>query len=311
MKLFFNKYTGWLFYLAGALLIAQTAGAASFDCAKAQSMVEKLICSDAEVSRLDNDLADIYRKTSKENQQYRALLGNQQRAWLKQRNQCVDIDCLRNHYMRRISEIDSYMLLMSKNDGLCTHMVQLFNEDLKIFNRASDLHEEFQSIPWEPAKVSNKFGGQNLQDDPDLKDEGALFDFNNDGIIDYVVRERSRLSGMRADSISKLASDASQRSQSLSVHELRGAKNSIRIAGGAYQLSAPLEEHVVPLWLLSPFRYHDTTYLLMQSLYMGRSPTADFAVIAKYVSGRLVMREMSGKMEDICYIKRTGVNAIK
>lgn len=293
------------------LLLSAPAQAASFDCAKASSKVEKLICSDVEISRLDNDLSELYRKTSKENRQYQAILVSEQRAWLKKRNRCANADCLRNHYMQRISEIDSYMLVMSKNDELCSHMVRLFNEDLKKLIRASDSHEEFQNIPWEPVNVSDKYISQFLDDDPDLKDEGALFDLNNDGVLDYVVRERSRLSGMRADSISMLASEASEPSHSLSVQKLLDAKNRIQIAGSVYQLSAPLDGRVGTFWLLSPFRYHDTSYLFMQSLYMGRSPTQDFAVIAKYASGRFANKEMTGNMEDICYIKRTGLNAIK
>ncbi len=48
--------------LAGLLLIAVAgpASAASFDCAKARSKVEKLICADPQLSRQDEDLAKAY-----------------------------------------------------------------------------------------------------------------------------------------------------------------------------------------------------------------------------------------------------------
>ena len=45
--------------LAGLLLIAVAgpASAASFDCGKARTKVEKLICADPQLSRQDSDLA--------------------------------------------------------------------------------------------------------------------------------------------------------------------------------------------------------------------------------------------------------------
>ncbi|HEY4371585.1 MAG TPA: hypothetical protein VGN52_06655 [Burkholderiales bacterium] len=47
-----------------ALLLAGVAGvqAASFDCAKASAKVEKAICGDAELSRLDERMAEAYKK---------------------------------------------------------------------------------------------------------------------------------------------------------------------------------------------------------------------------------------------------------
>ncbi|WP_160296756.1 hypothetical protein [Sphingomonas sp. ERG5] len=45
--------------LLGLVLLIGTApaGAASFDCAKASTRVEKLVCSDPQLSRLDERLA--------------------------------------------------------------------------------------------------------------------------------------------------------------------------------------------------------------------------------------------------------------
>lgn len=40
--------------------VAGGAGAASFDCAKATARIEKMICGDAELSRLDGETADAY-----------------------------------------------------------------------------------------------------------------------------------------------------------------------------------------------------------------------------------------------------------
>lgn len=81
--------------------------AASFDCSKASSQLEQLICKDAEVSALDDHLAQYYRAA-------RAVLGGggeclktQQREWIaKTRARCTDRDCLRRVYLARLAELD-------------------------------------------------------------------------------------------------------------------------------------------------------------------------------------------------------------
>jgi uncharacterized protein len=47
------KRTKWIFI---GWLVCLTAQAASFDCAKAQSKVEHLICDNPEISKLDEEL---------------------------------------------------------------------------------------------------------------------------------------------------------------------------------------------------------------------------------------------------------------
>lgn len=76
------------------------AQAASFDCAKAQSEVEKLICADAELSKLDEDLAAAYTKALKVDGKA-ASVRRAQKQWVKERNACVDSACVKNAYQSR------------------------------------------------------------------------------------------------------------------------------------------------------------------------------------------------------------------
>lgn len=48
------------------ILIPTICFAASFDCTKAKSPVEKAICSDAELGKLDEDLSKVYKDALKE-----------------------------------------------------------------------------------------------------------------------------------------------------------------------------------------------------------------------------------------------------
>lgn len=80
------------------------ASAASFDCKLAHRGVETLICADSAVSHLDEQLASIYaqfRKSSGDEKAEKAM----QLAWLKTRDTCEDLACVRRIYENRIDEL--------------------------------------------------------------------------------------------------------------------------------------------------------------------------------------------------------------
>lgn len=327
--------------LTGLLGLVMSAKAASFDCAKAATKVEKLICVDAELSKLDEGLSAAY-KAALQQSKAQAITQAQEQ-WLKERNECVDVACVKAAYQNRISQLtvrpsaagasaqaraiprkppqktrspdlankETYALVMSKNDEMCNHMRQLMNDDLNQFGRVYGSHdrfvsdiEEFNSVPWKPARASADHGGR--VDYTDV--EGALFDLNNDGVLDYVVRYKGALSGMDADDLYMLDSSVAGRSDALTFKELFGANSQITMAGWFYDLSAPLVGRRESLWRLSPFIFHGVSYVYMQSLYKkDEAIGGDFVVIAQYIGGKLAVREMTGKMEDICYIERIDV----
>lgn len=82
------------------LVLSGAVQAASFDCAKAQSKVEKMICADAELSKLDEDLAQAYATALKIDGKA-ALTRRQQAQWLKARNNCTDALCVKDEYLTR------------------------------------------------------------------------------------------------------------------------------------------------------------------------------------------------------------------
>jgi uncharacterized protein len=95
-----------------ALILAATLGApaagASFDCAKAQSRIDKTICADAEVSTLDEHLGRYYQSARAALQASVQCLAADQRRWASSvRNACKDAGCLRKVYLERLSELDA------------------------------------------------------------------------------------------------------------------------------------------------------------------------------------------------------------
>ena len=88
--------------VASLALTSLDARAASFDCKKAATAIEKLTCSDAGLSELDGKLADAYRRALAIVAHPDALKA-EQRTWLTaERAKCADVACLREAYQRRI-----------------------------------------------------------------------------------------------------------------------------------------------------------------------------------------------------------------
>jgi uncharacterized protein len=80
-----------------------TAQAVSFDCGKATSTVEKLICGNDDLSKLDDNLSKTYQQAIEKSADKQKVTKDQ-RQWLKEvRNSCQDESCLGAAYQKRIS----------------------------------------------------------------------------------------------------------------------------------------------------------------------------------------------------------------
>lgn len=196
---------------------------------------------------------------------------------------------------------EHYKLAMSKNDKLCRHMLQLFNDDLKKYGHEKyDEHEEFRKIPWQEARFSVE-----RQDRTDyMPVQGALFDFNNDGVVDFVVKWVGSLGGRQADSLHMLGSEAAKRADELVNKELFASKNKINLSGSFYSLQPPYKV-IGGVRILDPFIYDGVAYLYMRSLFDARLAIGEreYAVIARYHGGTFYDRDVSGKMDDVCYFE--------
>ena len=93
--------------LVGLLLVTTGSGlafAASFDCKKAKTKVEKTICADLRLSELDEELAAAFRDALRDARQpEKAELRKKQTAWLKARNGCKDKLCTEVMYRTRLA----------------------------------------------------------------------------------------------------------------------------------------------------------------------------------------------------------------
>jgi len=92
-------------FVLSCLVLLATAQAASFDCAKAGTKSEKLICGNAELSKLDENLNNAYLQSLEQSNVKQQAVKNQ-REWLKDvRNACQVVDCLKDAYEARIKKL--------------------------------------------------------------------------------------------------------------------------------------------------------------------------------------------------------------
>ena len=118
----------------GCMVVFAPVQAASFDCAKAASKVENLICDTPVVSKLDDELGKAYKDSIKKaNEEQKQRLVSDQKKWLKQsRNICNDESCFKHAYTFRIEELKSFFepksALSEKDERKTEQTIQGQNE---------------------------------------------------------------------------------------------------------------------------------------------------------------------------------------
>lgn len=98
---------------------AQHASGASFDCTKATSVDEKLVCSNEMLSLLDEELGRTY-KAARNYAFYdsdKSILVEQQREWVALRRKCESVACIEAFTRERINWLQSFSETVIGNIG--------------------------------------------------------------------------------------------------------------------------------------------------------------------------------------------------
>ncbi|MGC2048254.1 MAG: lysozyme inhibitor LprI family protein [Gallionella sp.] len=91
----------------GWLVLTLSVHAASFDCAKASTHIEKLICTNEELSVLDEKLSAVYGRNIADSEN-RTGMAKAQRSWLRDlRNTCDNSQCAIDMYEKRLLELEN------------------------------------------------------------------------------------------------------------------------------------------------------------------------------------------------------------
>lgn len=106
MPLFVKACIAFLVLIAAGI---SASAAPSFDCAKASTRVEEMICDAPALANLDSELSSAY-KTALRDAPWASAnkrIRREQETWITKRNKCKTKRCLRHIYHRRISVLYS------------------------------------------------------------------------------------------------------------------------------------------------------------------------------------------------------------
>lgn len=161
-----SKRKPWLAaILLNWLIPAVPAQAVSFDCAKAQTKVEELICADADLSKLDEELNAAY-KFAVHNEKQTESIRQSQKQWMKERNGCEDADCLKATYQARIQKLT----VMPDQVGAETQVVGSVTSEKPIFTNEIDKLKFMQRIVRQNVFKSRSFPSNSKLCEQFLKD---------------------------------------------------------------------------------------------------------------------------------------------
>ena len=115
----------------GFLIASHTAFTASFDCRKANTDVERMVCKDSKLSEFDvlisNDYEAMLRRVAEEYERFGVKeqtnavnkVKASQREWLRDRNKCEELKCVRASYETRRYQLNPTegFTCLEKRDG--------------------------------------------------------------------------------------------------------------------------------------------------------------------------------------------------
>jgi len=131
--------------------------AAGFNCTKASSTVEKMICGNEEISRLDDDMNAAYKEASLQSLDKVPLVMDQ-KLWLKRiRNICKDAGCLVKVYQQRIVELKKWNEPAPNNRDIFGSYSR--EKEIKVYNPDPD-NDKFELVKsTDSLTITNKANG--------------------------------------------------------------------------------------------------------------------------------------------------------
>ena len=187
-----------------------------------------------------------------------------------------------------------FQLVVGGDKKFCTKVLEAFREDLDDRWRPRYQHEIFRQITWKPVELK----GQGPKSRHCSSLDKAIFDLDNDGQPDLVVKTTFCMKGSPSDSFYMFPADSDVLEQAnwQDLSPLLMTLDKFERTGGAYPLTQlPAEETgvsrmpLIGVFTVQPFILDGSAYV---SLTDGR---AEWTVIAQYRGG--------GRFEDLCYLR--------
>ena len=133
-------------------VLANISASASYDCASASNETERTICDYAQLSVLDEIMAEQYSNAADFVEWMTAVeLKSTQRAWINERNKCYDeYGCIFSSYVKRLKEISTGLLEIKLADNFTSFIYEGEPVDGKCEGDQA-LSSWEQCVTWVPA----------------------------------------------------------------------------------------------------------------------------------------------------------------
>ena len=191
-----------------------------------------------------------------------------------------------------------YQLVVGRDSKLCARVLEAFREDVDDRGRLRYQHEIFRQITWKPVELKGQ--GPKTRHCSSL--DKAMFDLNNDGQQNLVVKTTFCMKGRPSDSFYMFPADSAVLEQAnwQDLSPLLATPDKFERTGGRYTLSAlpmsSVSSKELPalstMFTLQPFIMDEKAYVVLTD---GRG---EWMVIAKYLGG--------DRFEDECYLQIAG-----
>ncbi|MDN5565537.1 MAG: lysozyme inhibitor LprI family protein [Psychrobacter sp.] len=168
-------------------LLSAPAYSASYDCNKAATWVEKNICKNPELSKLDDAMAQKYKielasaADYQDSKSYKDGLIENQRTWLRfQRNTCIETTCLIREYKEYVEKKTDYGVAWSFAGELNQSELPSKNAFGKFSKASQILMYNPETARWDDAgEATNTLSINNVANTPYLSIVDGVFIFTN------------------------------------------------------------------------------------------------------------------------------------
>jgi uncharacterized protein len=114
MKIY-SKFLRIFFILFTLYASHSFAHADSLNCNKISTNIEQLICNNSEITKLHSRMVELYEVAFKVAPE---IFKTEQNEWLKQRDSCENISCLKEKYEDRINGLDNFVAAYERDQAL-------------------------------------------------------------------------------------------------------------------------------------------------------------------------------------------------
>jgi hypothetical protein len=188
---------------------------------------------------------------------------------------------------------EAYKMVMSQDKELCQNVLKLFNADMKRYKAIRYDDDIFQVINWKSFTIEEPTYGCDFL-------SSAVFDINNDGTSDLVVKSRGCLRGELSDSfyvfpadsdvLSTLKPGPNGRAKLFETpNQFDRTGDGYKLGDAATKASEGVPQGIGGIFIIHPFIWKHTTYVSMTSFHQ------EWIVITKYLQG--------DQFQDVCYFR--------